>query len=209
MTLVELLVVIFVIAILIALLLPAVQAARRAAQRVQCANHLKQIGLAGHLYAAANRECLPAHYSEGYLGWRYALLPYLEGQTLFDAAKLRAGMLTPARTEVLSSMLPQYQCPATPDYPRQVSYREGGGKLSGGARDYYALHSVSMGFRLSLVSGMWCPETEAIYTWDARESTWARYISGAPSAINTIPGLNGGQAYWVQVKRPFTLTLPG
>ncbi len=59
-TLVELLVVIAIIALLIALLMPAVQGARESARRMQCASHMKNLGLAVQNFVASNDFFPPA-----------------------------------------------------------------------------------------------------------------------------------------------------
>jgi prepilin-type N-terminal cleavage/methylation domain-containing protein/prepilin-type processing-associated H-X9-DG protein len=91
-TLIELLVVIAIISVLIALLLPAVQAAREAARRAQCTNNLKQIGLAMHNYIDSNNLFPPgaisvadAPWTGNGLCWRALTLPYMEGNTLYNA----------------------------------------------------------------------------------------------------------------------------
>jgi prepilin-type N-terminal cleavage/methylation domain-containing protein/prepilin-type processing-associated H-X9-DG protein len=78
-TLVELLVVISILGLLMAMLLPAVQAARSAARRAQCANNLRQIGLAVQQYADVHHGAFPAtKHNEESVSWIVTLAPFME-----------------------------------------------------------------------------------------------------------------------------------
>ncbi len=125
-TLIELLVVIAIIAVLIALLLPAVQAAREAARRAQCINNLKQIGVALHNYASANRDSLPWGDGPWWNEWsaHTLLLPYLEQGPLYNSINfgnaLPFGLApfninNPINTTATYTKVSGFSCPSDPD----------------------------------------------------------------------------------------------
>jgi prepilin-type N-terminal cleavage/methylation domain-containing protein/prepilin-type processing-associated H-X9-DG protein len=122
-TLLELLVVIAIIAILIGLLVPAVQKVRAAAACTQCANNLKQIGLALHSYENVTK-CFPSGIRCGHVsldsgqtddpgwGWAAYLLPYLEQNALFGTLQLDLSIADPANAAARITPLVIFMCPA-------------------------------------------------------------------------------------------------
>jgi prepilin-type N-terminal cleavage/methylation domain-containing protein/prepilin-type processing-associated H-X9-DG protein len=125
-TLVELLVVIAIIGVLVALLLPAVQAARESARRMQCANHLKQIGLAFH-----NHHDTLGHFPTGGWGWSYVgepdsgfgenqpggwtynILPFIEQKNLREIGAGQTGPLLQAElARLVGTPVKFYNCPS-------------------------------------------------------------------------------------------------
>ena len=157
-TLVELLVVITIIGILTALLLPAVQAAREAGRRIQCANQIKQIGLALHNNADAMGVLPPGcivstgtppgwepwqeakstggQHQHG-TSWMLQTLPYLERQNTWDSWDFTTNVLGNAAVAQLD--ISYFYCPTrrnairTQDQPHLlVKTWTGGGNDYGG-----------------------------------------------------------------------------
>jgi prepilin-type N-terminal cleavage/methylation domain-containing protein/prepilin-type processing-associated H-X9-DG protein len=130
-TLIELLVVIAIIAVLISLLLPAVQSAREAARRAQCANNLKQIGLAIHNYVAAHNAFPPGRVNTHIAGmgntWgaHAQLLPQLELAQVYNAFNFNLSPdIDPANTTGSAIFIATFLCPSDPSPPQyaQTNY---------------------------------------------------------------------------------------
>jgi hypothetical protein len=112
--------------VMAALLLPAVSSAREAARRAQCANNLKQIGLALLNYESANRGFPPAYSTDKngkpLLSWRVAILPYLDQQPLYQQFHLDEPWDSENNKKLIPLMPPVYRCPSGPPLPGKTSY---------------------------------------------------------------------------------------
>lgn len=139
-TLLELLVVISVIGLLVALLIPAVQQVREAARRMQCSNHLKQIGIGFHQHHEVHRHLPTGGWGAQWAGdpdrgfgkeqmggWAFNILPYIGSDLLRDVG---SGIDDPAAkkaatAECLRTPVPLFYCPsrrAALNYPSWKFY---------------------------------------------------------------------------------------
>jgi prepilin-type N-terminal cleavage/methylation domain-containing protein len=156
-TLVELLVVIAIIGVLVALLLPAVQAAREAARRMQCANNLRQLGLACQNFVDVRGVIPPTRVASGgfpplgvpanaYQGWAVWILPYIEQGTVSSMYDTKLHFGHANNRQAIQTQIKSFYCPSTPKQKRVFDFTSTSGgtfNITGAAcSDYCVIRHV-------------------------------------------------------------------
>ncbi|PQO31310.1 hypothetical protein C5Y96_13290 [Blastopirellula marina] len=102
--------------ILVALLLPAVQQARMAAQRMQSNNNLKMIAIALHnyhdVYGTLPPAYIPDEDGEPMHSWRVLILPFVEGNDIYDKYDFSQPWDSPGNMQACERMPFAYASPA-------------------------------------------------------------------------------------------------
>jgi prepilin-type N-terminal cleavage/methylation domain-containing protein len=203
-TLVELLVVIAIIGILIALLLPAVQAAREAGRRTQCANHLKQIGLAFLNHVDAQKKFPTNGWGYTWIGdpdrgfgrgqpggWLYNILPFVEQQMLWNlGANLdpQSSARLTANQQRLTTPVDTFVCPSRRNaelWPTWLATPNYSAPVTNVARSCYAVNAGDAYTDPGQTAGTG-PQGPASFS-DAVSPTWANefsYIASIATGIS-------------------------
>jgi hypothetical protein len=110
----------------------AVVAAQSAAKRTQSTNNLKQIALAMHMFhdtykrlpPAAPRASKTRQPMQDYPphSWRVAILPFVEGQQLYEQYHFDEPWDSPANLKLLDQMPPVFRSPTDPPGTTETSY---------------------------------------------------------------------------------------
>lgn len=96
------------------------------AERMQTFNHLKQIGIAVHIYHDVNKELPPAVFRSkdgmALLSWRVHLLPYLDQEKLYRQFKLNEPWDSPHNKTLIDKMPAVFRSPRSKAGPGKTTY---------------------------------------------------------------------------------------
>jgi len=169
-TLLEVLTVIALIGILLAIFVPAVQQARGTSRRTQCANKLRQIGLAIHNFESSEQEFPGGHQ------WRIQLLPYLDESALFQQFQSMFKSVENGPTSsppwALDRQVNSYVCPSDP-------------QSSGEIVNYYG--NMSSGLQQFGFNGVIVPPPDGAFRMGAVNTL---HTAGPTKARDVIDGLS-------------------